>query len=161
MPQRWWQKGTRQVPGVPGEGPFRSEAPAEESLAEEAREGEGGSGLVHAAGGAGTRTGGTRCSRPQGPPLGARRVRRAAARKRKRGSLAPLPSAGRRRGLAAVAASCRYERGRAGVCHAAGPHPAWGARHRHAPRPRVLRGGGAGERRGGGRRAERSGPRLR
>lgn len=60
-----------------------------------------------------------------------------------------------------AAASRRYERGRAGVCHAAGPHPAWGARRRHAPRPRVLRGGGAGERRGGGRRAERSGPRLR
>lgn len=71
--------------------------------------------------------------------------------------LAPLP----RRGPAAAAPSRRYERGRAGVRHAARSRAAWGARHRHAPRARVLRGGGAGERRGGGRRQERSGPRLR
>lgn len=108
--------------------------------------------------------------RPRGPPLGARRVRltkalwQYAARPEAEvaaQALPPLPSAGRRRGPAAAAASRRYERGRVGVCHAAGPRSAWGSRHRHAPRSRVLRGGGVGERRGGGRRAERSGPRLR
>lgn len=57
--------------------------------------------------------------------------------------------------------SRRDERGRAGVRYAARSRPARGTRSRHASRPRVLRGGGAGERRGRGWRAERSGPRLR
>lgn len=159
----WRQKARTGVSGGPDKAPSPRYTPRRAKPT-------AGADSVLAHGGSGIRTHGASVSAPEGPPLGVRCVRRAEALRQRGGGcpeaevaarvLAPLLSAGRRRGPAA-AASRRYERGRAGVCHAAGPRSAWGARHRHAPRPRVLRGGGAGERRGGGRRAERSGPRLR